>query len=305
MRNRSPSVRFNMVMNAILTMSSFIFPLITFPYVSRILLPLGTGKVNFVTSTVAYFAMFSQLGIPTYGVRACARVRDDRQALSRTVQELLIINLFTCLLTYLVFAGAILCVPRFRAEYKLFIIIGLSIGLNALGVEWLYRALEQYRYITVRSMIFKAVAVGATFLLIHNPSDYVIYGAISIFAASASNVLNFWNLRKHITLKPLGQYHFKKHLSMILIFFSMSVASTVYTNLDNVMLGMMRGDIDVGYYSAAVKIKNILISLVTSVSAVLLPRASYYVDQHRMDEFYQIIRRTMHFVLLLALPMTV
>ena len=73
-------------MNAILTMSSFIFPLITFPYVSRILLPEGTGKVSFATSLISYFLMFAQLGIPTYGVRACARVRDDHKALTRTAQ---------------------------------------------------------------------------------------------------------------------------------------------------------------------------------------------------------------------------
>ena len=80
-------------MNTILTLSSFIFPLITFPYVSRILLPEGTGRVSFATSLVSYFLMLSQLGIPTYGIRACAKVRDDRRKLSRVVHELMAINL--------------------------------------------------------------------------------------------------------------------------------------------------------------------------------------------------------------------
>ena len=87
------SIKLNFIMNAILTVSSFLFPLITFPYVSRILLPEGTGKVSFATSVVTYFMMLSQLGIPMYGIRACAKVRDDREALSRTVHELLVINL--------------------------------------------------------------------------------------------------------------------------------------------------------------------------------------------------------------------
>ena len=85
------SLKLNVIMNAILNMSAFIFPLITFPYVSRVLMPEGTGKVSFATSLIAYFIMFAQLGIPTYGVRACSRVRDDRQALTRTAQELLIL----------------------------------------------------------------------------------------------------------------------------------------------------------------------------------------------------------------------
>ena len=90
---RGKSVKKNFVMNALLAMSGFVFPIITFPYVSRVLGPAGTGRVSFATSVIAYFSMFAQLGIPTYGIRACAKVRDDRMALTRTVHELLGINL--------------------------------------------------------------------------------------------------------------------------------------------------------------------------------------------------------------------
>lgn len=298
------SVKLNMLMNAILTMSSFIFPLITFPYVSRILLPLGTGKVNFATSVVNYFAMFAQLGIPTYGIRACAKVRDDKIKLSKTVHELLFINIFMCVLVYIVFFLSVFNVPRLRQDIALYLIIGISIILNALGVEWLYKALEKYSYITVRSLIFKAIALVAMFLLVKNQEDYVIYGGITIFAASASNILNFWNLRKYVILKPLGKYNIRQHVKMVITFFSMSIATTIYTNLDSVMLGFMKGDVDVGYYGAAVKIKTILVSLVTSASAVLLPRASFYVDRKMLDEFYHLLKKTMHFVFLLACPLT-
>ena len=89
---KTKSLKLNFIMNAILTMSQFIFPLITFPYISRILLPAGTGKVSFATSVISYFALFAQLGIPTYGIRACAKVRDNKKELTRTVQELFIIN---------------------------------------------------------------------------------------------------------------------------------------------------------------------------------------------------------------------
>ena len=85
--NKQKSLKSNFVMNSILTMSQFIFPLITFPYVSRILLPVGTGKVSFATSIVSYFTLFAQLGIPMYGIRACAKVRDNREKLTKTVQD--------------------------------------------------------------------------------------------------------------------------------------------------------------------------------------------------------------------------
>jgi O-antigen/teichoic acid export membrane protein len=108
---RVNSIRINFVMNAILTMSSFIFPLITFRHVSGILLPVGTGRVAFATSLISYFNIFAQLGIPTYGVRVCAQVRDDKKLLTRTAHELLMINLITCAVTYVALFAALLTVP--------------------------------------------------------------------------------------------------------------------------------------------------------------------------------------------------
>ncbi|MDO0824927.1 flippase [Desulfosporosinus nitroreducens] len=303
MARKQKSLKLNFIMNAILTMSSFIFPLITFPYVSRILLPVGTGKVSFATSMISYFAMFAQLGIPTYGIRACAKVRDDKDALTRTVQEIFIINLVMSVFAYVVFAVALFTVPRLWGDKILFIIVSLTIFFNTIGVEWLYKALEHYTYITLRSIIFKFVALVAMFALIHQQSDYVIYGGISIFAASASNIFNFINVHKYIGMKPVGHYNFKKHLKAVVIFFAMSCATTMYTHLDTVMLGFMKTDEDVGYYNAAVKIKGILVSIVTSLGVVLLPRASYYVEHGMKDEFLRITRKALNFVVLVAAPM--
>lgn len=299
------SLKLNFVMNAILTMSSFIFPLISFPYVSRILLPMGTGKVSFATSLIAYFLMFAQLGIPTYGIRACAKVRDDRIRLTQTAQELLIINLVMTAISYGALFLALALVPRLRAERMLYLLVSLSILFNTLGMEWLYKALEQYTYITVRSIAFKLVALVAMFTLIHNQRDYVIYGGITIFASSASGLLNFIHARKFISLRPVGKWCLRPHLKAVAVFFAMACASTVYTNLDTVMLGFMTGDETVGYYNAAVRIKCILVSIVTSLGTVLLPRASYYVERGELEQFRRITKKALNFVFLAAVPMTV
>ncbi|MDO4169122.1 MAG: flippase [Lachnospiraceae bacterium] len=302
---REKSLKLNFIMNAILTMSSFIFPLITFPYVSRVLLPIGTGKVAFATSLITYFNMFAQLGIPTYGVRACAMVRDDREELTKTAHELLLINLFMGLLSYVALLVALIFVPRLRDDRLLYVIISLTIVLSAIGMEWLYKALEQYTYITIRSIIFKFVALIAMFLLVHKQQDYIIYGGITILAASASNIFNLINVHKYIDMRWIGNYHFKRHLKVIAIFFAMACATTIYTNLDAVMLGFMKTDEDVGYYNAAVKIKNILVSIVTSLGTVLLPRASYYVEHGEMKEFRRISAKALNFVFLIATPMMI
>lgn len=302
---KQKSIKVNFIMNMILTMSSFIFPLITFPYVSRILLPVGTGKVSFATSLISYFSMFAQLGIPMYGVRACARVRDNREALTKVVQELLIINILMSIISYIGLFLALTFITKLQSDKPLYIIVSFTIILTSIGMEWLYRALEQYTYITIRSVIFKFIALIAMFLLIHKSSDYVIYGGITIFASSASSILNFINAHKYIDLKPVGNYDFKKHLKPVGIFFAMSCATTIYGNLDNVMLGFMATDIDVGYYNAAVKIKGILVAIVTSLGSVLLPRTSYYIENGMIQEFKRITKKALSFVFLLATPLMV
>lgn len=305
MPKKNKSIKVNFILNAILAMSGFIFPMISFPYISRILGPEGTGVVKFATSVVAYFAMFAQLGIPTYGIRVCAKVRDDREKLSKTVHELLLINLVMSLVVYAVFFVSLLVISRFQKDKSLFVIISLTIFLNAIGIEYLYKALEEYSYITIRSIVFKLIGVIAMFLLVKTKGDYVIYGAITIFASSASNILNIINSRNYIDYRWYGGYSFKKHYKSIFVFFAMSCATTIYLNLDGIMLGFMTSDGDVGYYDAAVKIKTILVSVVTSLGTVLLPRASYYVEQGKMDEFRRITSKALNFVMIFATPIMV
>ncbi len=258
------SIKKNFLMNAILTMSSLVFPLITFPYVSRVLGPAGTGAVSFANSFVMYFLMISQLGIPTYGIRACAQVREDKMELSRTVQELVIINLVMSAVMYVLLFLSIATIPRLQSDKTLYLVVSSMILLNAVGMEWMYKGLEEYTYITIRSVIFKALALVFMFLLIHEKEDYVIYGGIAVFAAYASNLVNLVYARKYITMRPVGNYDFRRH----------------------------------------VKIKNILVSIVTSLGAVLLPRSSYYVEQGMMDQFREVSRKAIRFVFLFAFPLT-
>ncbi|MEG1835105.1 MAG: flippase [Oscillospiraceae bacterium] len=302
---KTKSVKFNFIMNLILTASSFLFPLITFPYVSRVLLVEGNGIVSFVTSVMTYFMMFASLGIPTYGIRACAAVRNNKEKLSKTVQELLLINIFTTSIVSVFFIGSIFLVPQFAEQKTLFLINGISLVLNAIGVNWLYSALEQYSYITIRSLIFKIISIVLMFVFVKNADDYIIYGAILIIATGGSNVMNFINLRKFISFKHTGKYDFKQHMKPIFVFFGTSAAISIYTNLDVVMLRFIQDNIAVGYYNAGIKVKTVLISLVTSLGTVLLPRLSFYIEEKKIDEFKRLIVKAIGFVLLISLPIVI
>lgn len=295
------SLKLNFIMNIILTGSAYIFPLITFPYISRILEATGNGKINFANSIVSYFIMIAMLGIPVYGIRACAKVKEDKEKLSTTVYELLIINIITTIISYLLLFIAINFVPKF-AEYKILImILSISIFLNCIGVEWLYKAYEEYSYITIRSLIFKALSVILMFLLVKSPQDIEIYAFIMVISSSLSYVFNFIRLHKYIEpFKKVKIYlSYKKHIKPIFTFFLLSVSWTIYTHLDVIMLGFISTDQEVGYYSAAVKIKNILVSGVSALGTVLLPRLTTYAN-NKKEDFYKLLKKDFSFIIIAA-----
>ena len=305
MTDTKPSIKINFIMNTLLTLSSFLFPLISFPYVSRILAPAGIGRVSFAQSLVSYFLLLSQLGISSYGIRVVAQSRDNREELSRTAQELLGINALMTLVAYAGLLVTTLLVPKLYANAELIMVCSISIVFNTLGMEWLYRGLEQYTSITWRSLLFKTIALVLMFVLIHTSEDYTIYAMITVFAASAPALLNFVNAGKYIELKPRAGLNFHRHIKAICTFFAMSCATTIYTNLDTVMLGFMSSESEVGYYNASIKCKIVLIAFVTSLGTVLLPRASYYAERKRDEELKKLIALSFNFVLVCAAAVSV
>lgn len=297
------SVKFNFLMNIILTLSSFIFPLITFPYISRVLSPIGIGKVNFAVSFISYFIMLAQLGIPTYGIRVCAQSRDNKDELSKKTQELLIINIFMSVISYFILFLLLMIVPKLKEDRILYIVTSFNILLSNLGVEWLFKGLEQYSYITVRSIAFKIISLLAMFMLVHEQSDYVIYAGILVFASVASNIMNFVYSKKFVYYKRYHNYELKRHIKPISIFFAMTCATTIYTNLDTVMLKFLKSDAEVGIYTASTKIKLILATIVSSLGAVLLPRVSYYIKSNMKEEFHNITGKAINFVFVISVPL--
>jgi len=300
MMDNIKSIKFNFIMNFILTVSNFLFPLIIFPYVSRVLLPEGTGKVAFALSIVSYFTLFASFGVATYGIRAIAQVRDDKDRLSKTMHELLFINIISMVIVYIALVIAILVVPKFAMEKELFGVTSLFILFTIVGVEWLYKGLEKYQYITVRTIVFKIASLFLVFLFVKEKSDYIIFAFISIFAIVGSGVLNLINSRKLINYTLYSEYEFKKHLKPMFVLFLTSMAIAIYTSLDEGLLGLLSSPEQVGYYNAAVRVKGILFTLITSLGVVLLPRLSYYVENHMETEFHEALAKSTNFIIVIA-----
>lgn len=296
------SVKNNMMMSIILTVSNFVFPVIIYSYVARLLGTSGTGKVAFANSILQYFTYIATLGIPTYGLRECAKVRDDRRKLSRIVKELLIINAISSCVAYAALTVTVAITPRLYVYKELFLVMSISIPLNTLGMEWVYGALEEYSYITIRSLLFKALSVILAVFLIRASDDYLWYGFISIFTVSASNVCNLFNIRKYIDFTETEISGLKKHLRPIFTLFAASIVITIYANFDISMIGFIRSEDEVGIYSAAVKIKGILLSLSTAITNVIIPRISYYIQQGQLENIKKLARYSFRVSMVLALP---
>ena len=220
---------YNIIMGFLLKVSQVLFPLITFPYVSRVLLAEGVGRVNFAQSTLSLLSTLAMLGIPIYGIKACAKVRDDKVRLATTVKELLVINSFSMVVSYILLVVCILFIDKIRTDLILFAVMSMTIAFTVFGVEWFYQAIEQYDYITIRSVIVKALSVILMFIIVRDAGDVVQYGFIVVLGTVGSNILNIIRLHRFVSLRSAEKMDLRHHLKPILTLFAFSATTTFYT----------------------------------------------------------------------------
>lgn len=298
---KEKSLKINAVLNITKQCMNLLFPLITFPYSSRILNPEGIGKVNFALSIVSYFSLLAGLGIGKYATREAAKIRDNRILLSKFTKEILTINFTTTLISYLLFFIALFAVPRFSEYRGLLCVCSSTILFSTFGMEWLYNAKEEYVYTTVRGMCFQVLSLVLLFTLVKTKDDYVKYASINVISSVGSNILNFINIRKLVDFRIRVEREIKKHFRPILILFASTVAVSLYNELDKTMIGFLATDEQVGYYSASTKITKLVIALITAVLTVISPRLSNYAETNK-EKFFELLEKTFNIILMLSLP---
>lgn len=294
------SIQKNFIINGIKIFFNLLFPIITFPYISRILGPIGIGKVTFATSVINYFLLFTNLGIPLYGIRETARTRENKLNLSKSFSEILFLNLITTIFGTIIFI-IFLKFNLFGNEIRLFQVMSLNIIFTFIGVEWYFQGTENYTYITKRSILFKIISIILMFIFVKRKEDIVIYAGILVLALVGSNVLNFFKAKKEVSIS-FKKLNIKKHLKPILTIFSMNIAISIYTNLDSVMLGYRSSEYALGIYSASSKIIHLILGIVTSLGAILLPRISNYIVNKKEEELKEILENTLSFLLAISIP---
>lgn len=296
------NVKANTVFNTIKTVFGIIYPLITFPYISRVLMAENVGKVNFSNSIVSYFSLIASLGVTTYAIRECAKVRDNRQELETTASQIFSINLVSTLVAYLALAVTLM-VARPLDNYRTLICIqSITLLFTTLGADWLNTAMEDFRYIAIRTIGMQLLSLVLMFLFVRRPEDYLIYAIISVVASSGANVINVFYRRKFCSTRFTFQMDIKKHLPPILLLFSMTFSQIIYTNSDVTIIGLMRSDFEVGLYSTAVKIYHLVNTVIASIAWVVMPQIAAGFSRKDYHEINRLLKYAVNFIIVLGLP---
>ena len=209
---KKKSLVLNAALNGLRNILNLIFPLITFPYVTRVLSVSGIGEYNFANSIVSYFLLLAGLGVSKYGVREGAKYRDDIEKESKFVSEVFTINMIATILAYILLAVVIVFSDQVNRYAITVIIFSLQIFFTTIGVEWLFSMYEEYAYITIRSIIFKIISVVLLFLFVRDKNDVGIYAAITVFSSVGSNILNYIRARKMVHIRFRFRFDWNKHL---------------------------------------------------------------------------------------------
>jgi O-antigen/teichoic acid export membrane protein len=295
----------NLIFNTLLSLSQILFPLVTFPYVSRILGPGGIGQVSFVDSITQYFILFSAVGIPLYGVRELSKLRKDAYASSKLFSELIILHFLTSAVFLLVYVITILLLNNKGIPNNLFLIGCGMLMSNVFLVEWYYQSQEKFDYITKRTIFLRFIFIGLMFFMVRDKSDNTNYYLLSLILQLTNAGINFFLVFKSDIKLVFTGLNLKKHIKPLLFLTACSVIGSVYVLLDNVILGILSTPQSVGYYSSAVKITKVPISLINALGIVLVPKLSesFSNEDFKMVKYY--IDSSMHYVLTFGVPLAI
>ncbi len=299
------SLKKNTLYNVLLNITSVIFPLITAPYISRVLEPDGVGLFNFATTYAGYFALVALLGIPTYGVREVSKARNDKNALKTLVSQLMSIAAITTIIVSFIYVLTILVIGQFSENYVIFLFAGFLIYLAPFKINWYYQGIEEFGTITKVALTIRTLSVISLFAFVKEKDDLVIYVIISVFGGVIADLWNYarmWlsGIRPKLTLKGL-----RPHLNPLFVLFISSIAISIYTVLDTLMLGFITDYDEVGYYTNAMHISRVILSAVTSISLVAVPRVAYYMSIRDYDNINVLISKSFSVVSFLAFPIAV
>jgi O-antigen/teichoic acid export membrane protein len=301
---KEKNVYVNAILNAIKQICMIVFPMITFPYASRILGAENYGKINFSSSLVSYFTLIAALGINNYAIREGAKLKEDSKRFDPFINQIFTLNMISTLFSYLLLFLLIFSSNTLHSYTLLLLIQASAILFTTLGADWINVIYEDYLFITIRYIICQTLALVLMFTLVHTKTDYIAYAFCSVSATWLANLMNFYYIHKKLGI------HFRfcspktilVHLKPVLILFGSSIASMIYINSDISIIGFILGDEEVGYYSVSVKIYSLIKQVFNAMIMVFLPRISAMADGEHNDEISATVNNLANLMIFFLLP---
>ena len=294
----------NIVYNILLSFTNILFPLISFPYAARVLGPKGIGEVQFVMSFAQYFSIFAAIGIPIYGVREIAKVRDSPAKLSSTFLSLSTLFFIASVAVSCIYFLIVCLHPYFSSNQHYYIIAGILVFLSFSYTDWYYSGIEAFHKITIRSIVVKSISLALLYTFVKNSNDIYNYLWISIFSILGNQVYNFVDIYFNLAIKK-PVLNFAEHIKPMLLIFGATIASSIYTLWDTIILYFLTSPEVVGYYTVSTKLTKLIIPVITAIGGALIPSITYYYNNQQIDEAKAFLRSSLDVTIFTTIPVTV
>ena len=295
------SIKKNYIYNLTYQILILITPLITTPYLSRVFGAEGIGTCSYIDSISSYFVLFATLGLTTFGQRETSYVQDDRKKRSIIFWETNIIELIAsmlCIVAYVAFSFT-------QTNRNLYLVLVLNLLSVIANISWFFQGMEEFGKIVLRNIIFKAVNIIYIFAFVKTKDDIIVY-LFGIALFGLVNNLSYWiSVPQYIDRPVLKELHPSKHIKAVIALFVPTIAMQVYTVLDKTMIGVItKNAYENGYYEQALKIAKLILTIVTSLGTVMIPRIGYHYSKGDTEIVKEYMYRAYKFVWFCGIPLT-
>ena len=295
------SITKNYIYNLIYQILILILPLVTTPYISRVLGAENIGIYSYTLSIVTYFILFGSLGVALYGQREIAYYQKDKKKYSRIFWEIVILRTITMMISLVLFYFIFVNGNQYQTYYKILI---LELIGNCIDISWFFQGLEEFKKTVIRNMIIKLISVISIFTFVKSQNDLRIYFWIYVLSTTIGNASLWLYLPKFLTKVKIKELHLFRHLKPTLGLFVPQIAVQVYTVLDRTMIGAIITDkSEVGFYDQSQKIIKLLMTIITSLGTVMLPRIASTFASGEKEKINEYMKKSFSMVFLLAFPM--
>lgn len=296
----------NYILTTINTVASLILPIITFPYISRVIGAEYLGIINFATSYGYYFIHLASFGISSYAIREVSRVRDNHERLEKVSNEIYNLNIFFSILSGMLYIVGVFVIPKFRENAFIFYLYSLTIFTNFLNLEWLFQAFDDYKFSTIRSLCIRILSIIAVFIFVRERSDYHIYMLIITISDMGARFSNLYYAKKRYVKFVLRKKYlnFAEHIKSLFTLFIFRLINGISSNLDKIMIGFMLVYSEVGIYSAGIKFVLLVIPLIENIGIVLFPKINISANSS-IEEYKRNVKFNYNIILMLSIPMAV